>query len=115
MSVEIIVSYTSPPDLYLGSPYYRPASSISLSCVARGVADSASWLWSSKYSSAFTYNSRASVRSTTRLDAYDVGRHTCTVTDVDGTTLSASTYIQLYGMSRMNFPVRVASLSVVVS
>lgn len=98
MSVDIQVTYTTPPDFHLPSPYYRPASSITLECIAHGVSDSVQYQWQSTSLQSFTQTSPTrSSRSQNRLTASDAGIHTCTITDSDGTMVSASTRISLYG------------------
>ena len=93
MRVSIEVSYRAPPDFDLSPPYYRPASSLTLSCVATGASDSVHIQWGSPHSRSFTNsNSRISpnsIRSSRdTLTAHDSGIHTCTITDTDGTSLS---------------------------
>ena len=102
MSVNIEVSYRAPPDFDLSPPYYRPASSVTLSCVATGASDSVHIQWGSPHSGSFTNsNSRISpnsIRSSRdRLTVHDSGIHTCTITDADGTSLSTSVHVKLYG------------------
>ena len=97
MSVDIQVTYAAPPDFDLSPPYYRPASSLTLSCTATGTLDSVAYQWRSSYSLSFTSGATNAVISKTTLTAYDSGTHTCTITDTDGTTSSASVKVSLYG------------------
>ena len=102
MSVSIEVSYRAPPDFDLSPPYYRPASSLTLSCVATGASDSVHIQWGSPHSGSFTNsNSRISpnsIRSSRdRLTVHDAGIHTCTIIDTDGTSLSTRVHVKLYG------------------
>ena len=61
--------------------------------------------WTSTSPRAFVQDeiSRAgqSVLNQEVLTAYDAGLHTCTVTDNDGTTVSAHTRIILYGKCKL--------------
>ena len=94
MSVDIEVT---PPDFGLSPPYYRPASSLTLSCIATGASDSVAYRWRSTHSQSFINRATASVRTKDFLTAYDSGTHTCTITDTDGTAVSKSVKILLNG------------------
>lgn len=98
MSVDIQVEYEAPPDFALSPPYYRPASSITLSCIATGALGSVNYQWESRYH----HRDRQSLAYGERIHfdimtPYDSGIHTCTITDVDGTTISTSAKVLLYG------------------
>ena len=97
MSVDIQVRYVAPPDFGLSPPYYRPGSTLTLSCIATGASDSVAFQWTSTYPQSFTYGARNAVRSKTLLTAYDSWTHTCTITDTDRATASARVKVFLYG------------------
>ena len=95
MSVDIRVTYKAPPDFNFSSPpYYRPASSVSFMCVVNGASGSVHYEWS--FRSGFTYYLESSITSYS-LTAQNAGHYTCTVTDEDGSAVSASTEIILVG------------------
>ena len=89
--------YVAPPDFSLSPPYYRPASSLTLSCIATGASDSVAYRWRSTHLQSFTNGVTASVHTKSLLTAYDSGTHTCTITDTDGTAVSTSVKILLHG------------------
>ena len=98
MSVDIQITYKAPPDFKFSSPpYYRPAGSVSLMCVVNGASGSVRYEWS--FRSGVTYYSESSITSYKRLSltAQNAGHYTCTVTDEDGSAVSASTEIILVG------------------
>ena len=95
VSVDVWVTYKAPPDFKLSSPpYYRPASSVSLMCVVNGASGSVRYEWS--FPSSVPYYSESSIMSLS-LTAQNAGHYSCTVTDEDGSALSASTEIILVG------------------
>ena len=98
MNVDIQVEYEAPPDFGLSPPYYRPASSLTLSCIATGELGSVNYQWESRYRD----RDRQSLAydKTIHFDmmtAYDSGTHTCTIADIDGTAVSTSAKVLLYG------------------
>ena len=101
MSVDIQIMYETPPDFDLPSPpYYRPASSVILTCVVHGASGSVQYRWS--FYNSQTYDSWINqwysiTRTHTRLTASNAGLYTCTVTDEDGSAVSASTEMIIVG------------------
>ena len=58
ISVSIQVDYTPPSDFSLPSPpYYRPASSVSLTCVAHNAVGSVTYQWTSTNTQSFAHES----------------------------------------------------------
>ena len=101
LNVSILVDYTPPPDFNLPSPpYYRPASSVSLTCLALPDAVSPlTYHWSSTCSSCNVSDYRSRHITIDILKSSDAGIHTCTVTDAEGHSGSAETQMRLYGMT----------------
>ena len=98
LKVTIEVTYNPPFDFTLPSPpYYRPASSVSLTCLAHDATGSVSYRWSSTCISCFASNSTAQTVSETILNSDSAGVHTCTATDSDGNTGSNTTNMRLIG------------------
>ena len=97
MSVTIEVSYNPPSDFTLPSPpYYRPATSVTLTCHAHG--NITSYYWTSTCSNyCFAHGTYSQSISDSILTSNDAGIHTCTATDADGTTGSNSTEMKLIG------------------
>ena len=93
------MSYNPPPDFTLPSPpYYRPASSVTLSCIAENGASPLQYHWSSNCSNCFASDSSSHRISTDILKSSDAGTHTCTVTDAEGNSGYATTEMNLIGM-----------------
>ena len=101
-----IVPYYTPPDDYptqYSPPNYRPASSVSLRCVAAGVTGLTSFRWSSTCSSCFASSASTSTYSSSHtisesfLRVRDAGVHTCTVTDEDGNSGNDTTTMNIVG------------------
>ena len=92
------MDYNHPPDFKLQTPpYYRPASSVTLTCESDGVG-LLRYQWSSTCStSCFASDSTSNAISTDILKSNDAGEHTCTVTDAAGHTGSAVTAMRLMG------------------
>ena len=97
--VSIQVDYSPPSDFSLPSPpYYRPASSVSLTCVAPPDAVlPLTYHWTSAETRSFAHERRESVISQRILTAHDAGVHQCTVTDGLGNNAVAATEIKLFG------------------
>ena len=100
LNVSIRVSYTPPSDFTLPSPpYYRPASSVSLTCLAPSDAvPPLTYRWSSTCSSCSVSSSSSREITIDILRSSDSGTHTCTVTDSEGHTGQANTEMRLFGM-----------------
>ena len=98
LHVSIQVDYTPPSDFHLPSPpYYRPASSVSLTCVVPDEIGGVSYLWFSTNTDSFVNGSTERMVHQNILTAFDAGYHTCTVTDYMGNTGSAHTKMKLIG------------------
>ena len=70
MSVDIQITYEAPPDFNLPSPpYYRPASSVKLSCVVHGASGSVQW----SFSSSQTHDSQSDRWQSMLITADDAG------------------------------------------
>ena len=96
--VSISVSYSPPPDFTLPSPpYYRPATSVTLTCTTHGVTGSVTYHWTSTCSSCFASNISSQSITESILTSSDAGLHTCTATDSSGTSASNSTEMKLIG------------------
>ena len=90
--------YNPPPDFTLQSPpFYRPASSVTLICVAEDGSTPVNYQWSSTCSSCFASSGLTDRITTDILKSTDAGTHTCTVTDAEGNTGYASTEMKLIG------------------
>ena len=109
------MNYTPPSDFHLPSPpYYRPASSVSLTCVApTDAVGDISYLWFSTNTDSFVNGASEETVSQDILTAFDAGYHTCTVTDEVGNTGCAHTTMKLFGKlilrTRMHYALFVLS------
>ena len=102
LKVTIAVTYNPPSDFTLPSPpYYRPATSVTLTCQAHHATGTVSYRWSSTCSSCFASSSTAQSISNTILKSIDAGVHTCTATDGSGNIGSNSTEMKLIGMKEI--------------
>ena len=98
LKVSIGVTYNPPNDFTLPSPpYYRPATSVNLTCQAHHATGTISYQWSSTCSSCFTSRSRDQSVSDDILKSNSAGIHTCTATDSDGNIGTSNTEIKLIG------------------
>ena len=98
LNVTIKVNYNPPVDFtYPSPPYYRPATSVTLTCQVYGPTGSIKYNWTSTGSGSFASSSTSQNVTKTILTSTDRGIHTCTVTDSDGNTGSNSTDMQLIG------------------
>ena len=98
LKVTIDVTYNPPSDFDLPSPpYYRPATSVTLTCRAHHPTGSVSYQWSSTCSSCFASSGSSQSISDNILQSNDAGFHTCTVVDNIGNTGSKSTEMRLIG------------------
>ena len=76
------MSYSPPSDFSLPSPpYYRPASSVSLTCMAHNAVGTVSYLWLSTNQESFVQEDRRKTISRDILTAFDAGNHTCIAKD----------------------------------
>ena len=98
LKVTIDVTYNPPSDFTLPSPpYYRPATSVTLTCRAYHATGSVSYRWSSTCSSCFASSSTSQFVSETILKSNSGGVHTCTATDSARNTGVSSTEMKLIG------------------
>ena len=92
------MSYNPPFDFTLPSPpYYRPASSVTLTCISEDGTEPLQYRWSSTCSDCFTSDNSSSHISINILKSTDAGIHTCTVIDAAGKTGFAMTEMKLIG------------------
>ena len=100
--VTIDISYTPPEEGYQ-PPYYRAASSVTLTCRAVGAIGQIRFFWSSTCSSCFVpgsyyYSYGSHSISQSFLRSRDAGTHTCSVYDSSqGISGSASTVMKIVG------------------
>ena len=100
LKVTIDVTYNPPSDFNLPSPpYYRPATSVALTCRAHHPTGSVSYQWSSTCSSCFARSSSSQSITKTTLQSIDAGVHMCTATDGSGNTGSNTTEMRMMGKS----------------
>ena len=93
------MSYNPPFDFTLPSPpYYRPASSVTLTCVSDDGTEPLQYHWSSTCSDCFAFDNSSSNISINILKSTDAGTHTCTVIDAEEKTGLAQTEMKLIGM-----------------
>ena len=98
LNVTIKVNYNPPLDFtHPSPPYYRPATSVTLTCQVYGGTGTIRYRWSSTGSGSFASNSTAQIVSKNIITSSDRGIHTCTATDDDGNTGSNNTDMQLIG------------------
>ena len=102
LHVTIGITYNPPSDFTLPSPpYYRPGTSVTLTCSAHDATGTVSYQWSSTCSSCFASSSTARSIRDSILQSNDAGVHTCTVTDGSGNTGSNSTEMKLIGIKEV--------------
>ena len=98
------MTYDPPFDFTLPSPpYYRPATSVALTCHAYGTTGTVTYQWTSTCSSCFVSGSTSQTVSDSILQSIDAGIHTCTATDSNNNTGSNSTEMRLIGMLVIEF------------
>ena len=98
--VSIMVTYNAPPDFTLSTPpYYRPASSVTLSCITSEATLPVSYHWSSTNNASFAHNQTTKTITKSILTSSDAGVHTCTATDADGNVVHSSTKMKVVGKS----------------
>ena len=101
LNVNIQVDYNPPSDFSLPSPpYYRPASSVTLTCVAHDTIGTVQYQWISTQNRSFANGARGKSISQEILTAVDAGIHTCRATDEVGNMGSGWTDMKLYGKRR---------------
>ena len=95
------MNYNPPYDFTLQTPpYYRPATSVSLTCIAINAVGPVRYTWSSTCdrSRCFAASGTSSTISKDILMSEDVGIHMCSVTDKRGNKGFATTEMKLYGL-----------------
>ena len=96
--MSIQVNYTPPSDFSLPSPpYYRPASSVSLTCLAHDAVGTTSYLWFSTNTQSFVNGASGGTITRDILTGFDAGYHICTATDQVGNSGTAMTPMELFG------------------
>ena len=102
LKVVIDISYTPPEEGYQ-PPYYRAASTVTLTCRAVGARGQIRYRWTSTCSNCFVpssnyYSYSGYSRSKTFLVSRDAGTHTCSAYDSSqGISGSASTVMKIVG------------------
>ena len=98
LNVSIIVDYSHPAGFFLPSPpYYRPASSVTLRCIAHGAIGTVDYQWTSTQNKSFAHGARGESIFQRILTAFDAGTHSCMATDELGNTGIGLTDMKLYG------------------
>ena len=101
--MSIKVTYSPPADFTLPSPpYFRPATSVTLTCHVEMATGDVSYLWSSTGSNSFIVGLTSSTVSKMILTSDDAGNHTCFATDSAGNTGSNTIVMQLIGENLIN-------------
>ena len=96
--MTISVRYSPPGDFTLPSPpYYRPATSVTLTCRAHSATGTVTYRWSSTCSSCFASSSSSWSITESTLKSNSAGVHTCTATDSVQNTGSNSTQMKIIG------------------
>ena len=96
------MKYSPPVDFTLPSPpYFRPATSVILTCYVKTASEDVSYLWSSTNPRSFVVNHTSSTVSKTILTSDDAGNHTCTATDSTGSN-SSTIKMKLIGKNLIN-------------
>ena len=92
------MEYNPPSDFTLPSPpFYRPASSVTLTCVAHDAIGNANYQWISTKTNSFVQGRTEHSIMQKILTAFDSGIHTCTVTDELGNSGAGWTEMNLIG------------------
>jgi len=113
LKVVIDITYT-PPEPGYQPPYYRAASSVTLTCRSVGGTGQIRYIWSSTCSNCFVPPGNAYYRddghsiSDSILTARDAGTHTCTAYNNSlGISGSASTVVNVIGEAYMHqYPIQ---------
>ena len=80
--------------------YYRPASSVTLTCILYDAIGSVQYQWTSSQNLSFVHNKTDSVIIQRLLTSSDAGIQTCIVTDMFGNTGAAKTEMELFGKQK---------------
>ena len=78
-------------------PYFRPATSINLTCHVEGARGPFVYKWSSTGPKSFVENRDSSIVSKLILTSDDAGSHTCDVSDSDGDIGSRTIEMKMEG------------------
>ncbi len=98
LQVSIDVNYTAPGGFYLKRPYYRAASSLTLTCKVQGLQGNLTYNWTSDCSGGcFSQGKSTQTVKKLALQSTDSGFHTCTVTVPGGCTGNATVEIKVTG------------------
>ena len=92
------MAYKPPADFTLPSPpYFRPATSVTLTCQVEQASEDVSYQWTSTNPKSFVVNHTSSTVRKTILTSDDAGNHTCTATDSSGNSNSSTIKMQMIG------------------
>ena len=96
--MTIKVTYNPPADFTLPSPpYFRPATSVSLTCHVKEANGSVSYQWSSTGPNSFAVNISSSTVNKIILTSNDAGNHSCYANDSTGNRGSTTIKMQMIG------------------
>ena len=99
--VTIKVEYNPPADFCPATSvnliYFRPATSVNLTCHVEGSSGPFSYQWSSTGLNNFVVNSSSSIVRGAILTSNDAGSHTCNVNDSDGNIGSSTIEMKMEG------------------
>ena len=87
-----MVTYIQPPGVDLSENEYRAASKLTLTCMVEGASGTVTYVWMTSFNN-------PNMQSITRdiLRPADTRTHTCTATDENSNTGSASTVVRIVG------------------
>ena len=95
---EIKVEFDNPADCTLPCPpYFRPATSVTLTCHVKGARGPFVYKWSSTGPKSFVENHDSSIVSKLILTSDDAGSHTCDVSNSDGDIGSRTIEMKMKG------------------
>ena len=96
LQVSIDVDYIPPADFLLEDPYYRAASSLTLTCKVDGLQGNLTYDWTSNCTGGcFTEGKHSQSVNTLALQSTDSGFHTCIATDPGGCAGNATIEIKV--------------------
>ena len=98
LRVKISIAYDPPSDYdFATPPYYRPCTSVTLTCMASGATGEVSYSWTSTNTNSFFHGKTDKSVTATMLTASDGGLHKCCATDADGNSGCAKTEMAMKG------------------
>ncbi len=98
LQVSVDVNYSAPGGFFLKPPYYRAASSLTLTCKVEGLQGALTYNWTSDCTGGcFTQGRTTQSVEKLALQSTDSGFHTCTVTDPGGCTGNATIEVKVVG------------------